>query len=442
MDLFSRQAEELLRRDAPLANRMRPTTLEEFTGQEHILGPGKLLRRAIEGDRLSSVILYGPPGTGKTALANVIAGATKSHFQSLNAVTSGIADIRRVMEDATERLKMHQMRTILFIDEVHRFNKTQQDALLPAVEDGTVIFIGATTENPFFEISRPLISRSRVFRFEPLGDEHISQILHRALEDKERGLGRYETLIDDAAFFHLVKTANGDARSALNAIELAVLTTEPDDSGVRRITLEIAEESIQERALGYDKSGDAHYDVTSAFIKSMRGSDPDATVYWLARMIASGEKPEFIARRIMIHAAEDVGLADPHALLIATAAAWAVNFVGWPEARLILAEAAIYIATAPKSNSCCVAITEATRDLETEHTGEVPLHLRDASYRGAAKLGHGVGYKYPHDFPGNYASQQYLPHVVTGKTYYEPSGNGYERTITERLANLGKSRLE
>lgn len=434
MDLFSRQGDQLLRREAPLAIRMRPTTLEEFVGQEHILGPGKLLRRAIEGDKLSSVNFYGPPGTGKTALANIIAGATKSHFQSLNAVTSGVADIRRVMEDASDRLKMHEARTILFIDEVHRFNKTQQDALLPAVENGTVIFIGATTENPFFEISRPLLSRSRVFRFEPLDDEHISLILRRALEDKERGLGEYEAAVCDDAFSHLVRTANGDARSALNAIELAVLTTEVGEDGVRSITLEIAEESIQERALGYDKSGDAHYDIVSAFIKSMRGSDPDATVYWLARMIASGEKPEFIARRIVIHAAEDVGLANPHALLVAAAAAWAVTFVGWPEARLILAEAAIYVATAPKSNSCYLAIKNAEHDLETERTAEVPRHLRNASYKGAASLGHGKGYKYPHEFPGNYVFQQYLPHILAGKTYYQPSENGYERTIKERLA--------
>lgn len=440
MDLFSRPGDRFLRRQAPLALRMRPATLEEFVGQEHILGPGKLLRRAIEGDRLSSVILYGPPGTGKTALASIIAGITKSHFQSLNAVTSGIADIRRVMEDARDRLKMHETRTILFIDEVHRFNKIQQDALLPAVEDGTVIFIGATTENPFFEISRPLLSRSRVFRFEPLDDEHISLILRRALGNKERGLGEYEVVVDEDAFRHIVGTANGDARSALNAIELAVLTTEADEDGVRHITLEIAEESIQERAQVYDKSGDAHYDIASAFIKSMRGSDPDATVYWLARMIASGEKPEFIARRIMIQAAEDIGLADPHALLVASAAAWAVNFVGWPEAGLILAEAAIYLATAPKSNSCYLAVKNATNDIQTERTGEVPPYLRDASYKGAASLGHGKGYKYPHDFPGNYIFQQYLPYVLEGRTYYEPSENGYERAIKERLAIWKKSR--
>ena len=440
MDLFSHQGDWILRREAPLARRMRPATLEEFVGQEHILGRGKLLRRAIEGDRLSSVVFYGPPGTGKTALANIIAGVTKSHFQSLNAVTSGIADIRRVMEEASDRLKMHETRTILFIDEVHRFNKTQQDALLPAVEDGTVIFIGATTENPFFEVSRPLLSRSRVFRFEPLDDARVSLILRRALEDKSLGLGEYEVVFDEDAFSHLVKTANGDARSALNALELSVLTTEPDECGVRRITLEIAEESIQERALGYDKSGDAHYDIASAFIKSMRGSDPDATAYWLARMVASGEKPEFIARRILIQAAEDVGLADPHALLVAVAAAWAVSFVGWPEAGLILAEAAMYIATAPKSNSCYLAIKKATADLETERTGEVPSHLRDASYKGASTLGHGKGYKYPHEYPGNYIFQQYLPYLLAGKTYYEPSENGYERTIKERLAMWEKGR--
>lgn len=433
MDLFSLQGDRILKRQAPLAYRMRPRTLDEFFGQEHILAEGKLLRRAILGDRLTSVIFYGPPGTGKTALANIIAGITKSHFQALNAVTSGIADIRRVMEDAGDRLKMHGMRTILFIDEVHRFNKTQQDALLPAVEDGTVIFIGATTENPFFEITRPLLSRSRVFKFEPLDDGHISSILRRALEDKERGLGEYNVAFDEGAFSHLVKTANGDARAALNALELAVITTRPDESGIRRITLEIAEESIQQRVLGYDKSGDNHYDVASAFIKSMRGSDPDATAYWLARMIAAGEKPEFIARRILIQAAEDVGLADPQALLVAQAAAWAVNFVGWPEAGLILAEAALYVATAPKSNSCYIALKKAKSDVETERTGEVPPHLRDASYKGASSLGHGKGYKYPHDYPGHYIIQQYLPHTLAGKTYYQPSDSGYEGMIRERL---------
>lgn len=438
--MFSRQAEETLRREAPLAARMRPRTLDEFVGQEHMVGPGKLLRRAIEADRLTSMILYGPPGTGKTTLAMVIAGMTRSHFEQVNAVTAGVADLRRVIAEAEERLGLHGQRTILFIDEVHRFNRSQQDALLPAVENGTVIFIGATTENPFFEVNAPLVSRSRIFRLEPLSDEEIATILRRALEDRERGLGGFSVEVDSEAFDHIVRMANGDARSALNAIELAVLTTPPDSRGVRHITLEVAEDSIQRRALLYDHDGDAHYDTISAFIKSMRGSDPDATVYWLARMAAAGEDPEFIARRIVIQAAEDVGCADPHALLVACAAAWAVKFVGWPEAKLPLAQAAIYVATAPKSNSACVAIGRAMEDVEKERQGSVPTHLRDASYRGAARLGHGAGYKYPHDFPGHFVQQQYLPDELVGRVYYEPSANGYEKHISERLAKWREAR--
>ncbi|MGE5592109.1 MAG: AAA family ATPase [Betaproteobacteria bacterium] len=437
--MFSRQAEETLRRDAPLAARMRPRTLDEFVGQEHMVGPGKLLRRAIEADRLTSMILYGPPGTGKTTLAMVIAGMTRSHFEQINAVTAGVADLRRVIAEAEERLGLHGQRTILFIDEVHRFNRSQQDALLPAVENGTVVFIGATTENPFFEVNAPLVSRSRVFRLEPLTDEEIAIILRRALEDCERGLGGFSVEVDSEAFDHIVRMANGDARSALNAIELAVLTTPPDSRGVRHVTLEVAEDSIQRRALVYDHDGDAHYDTISAFIKSMRGSDPDAAVYWLARMVAAGEDPEFIARRIVVQAAEDVGCADPHALLVACAAAWAVKFVGWPEAKLPLAQAAIYVATAPKSNSACVAIGRAMGDVEKERQGRVPVHLRDASYKGAARLGHGVGYKYPHDFPGHFVQQQYLPDELVGRVYYEPSPNGYERHISERLAKWRKA---
>ncbi|MFZ5923669.1 MAG: AAA family ATPase, partial [Bacillota bacterium] len=440
MDMFSRQAGEVLKREAPLAARMRPRNLDEFVGQEHILGRGKLLRRAIEADRLSSIILYGPPGTGKTTLAMVIASTTKSHFEQMNAVTSGVGDIRRVAAEAAERLGLHGTRTILFIDEVHRFNKAQQDALLPAVENGTVIFIGATTENPFFEVNAPLVSRSRIFRLTPLDDEDIAAIVRRALEDKERGLGRFNVEIETDAFSHIVRMANGDARSALNAIELAVLTTPPDDHGVRRITLEVAEDSIQRRALVYDRDADAHYDTISAFIKSMRGSDPDATVYWLAKMVAAGEDPEFIARRIVIQAAEDVGCADPHALLVAMAAAWAVRFVGWPEAKIPLAEAAIYLACAPKSNSAYLAINRAMEDIENERTGEVPIHLRDASYKGAARLGHGAGYKYPHDFSGHFVPQQYLPDTLAGKVYYEPTSNGYEKQIAERLAGWRKKR--
>ncbi|MDI7247848.1 MAG: AAA family ATPase [Bacillota bacterium] len=433
MDMFSRKAEETLKQDAPLAARMRPRTLDDFVGQEHIVGPGRLLRRAIEADRLSSIILYGPPGTGKTTLAMVIAGTTKSHFEQLNAVTAGVTDIRRVVAEAADRLGMQGTRTILFIDEVHRFNRSQQDALLPSVENGTVIFIGATTENPFFEVNAPLVSRSRVFRLEPLDDEDIAVILRRALGDAERGLGTFSVEVEPEAFDHIVRMANGDARSALNAIELAVLTTPPDELGVRHITLEVAEDSIQRRALVYDRDGDAHYDTISAFIKSMRGSDPDAAAYWLARMVAAGEDPEFIARRIVIQAAEDVGCADPHALLVACAAAWAVRFVGWPEAKLPLAEAAIYVATAPKSNSAYLAIAKAMEDVEKERSGEVPAHLRDASYKGAARLGHGAGYKYPHDFPGHFVPQQYLPDILAGRVYYEPSSNGYEKQIANRL---------
>ncbi|MCR4402210.1 MAG: AAA family ATPase [Firmicutes bacterium] len=432
--MFGREARETLRRDAPLAARMRPRNLDEFVGQDHIIGPGRLLRRAIEADRLASIILYGPPGTGKTTLAMVIANMTRAHFEQVNAVTAGVADIRRVAAEAEQRLGMHGKRTILFIDEVHRFNRSQQDVLLPAVENGIVIFIGATTENPFFEVNAPLVSRSRVFRLEPLTNADIAAILRRALEDSERGLGGLSVEIDDDAFDHIVSMANGDARSALNAIELAVLTTPPDARGVRRITLQVAEDSIQRRALAYDRDGDAHYDTISAFIKSMRGSDPDAAIYWLARMVEAGEDPEFIARRILVQAAEDVGCADPHALLVACAACWAVRFVGWPEAKLPLAQAAIYVATAPKSNAACVAIGRATEDVRKERSGEVPAHLRDASYGSAARLGHGVGYKYPHDFPGHFVTQQYLPDTLLGRVYYEPSSNGYERQIADRLA--------
>ncbi|HHV62888.1 MAG TPA: AAA family ATPase [Firmicutes bacterium] len=422
--------------NAPLAFRMRPRTLDEFVGQEHIVGPGRLLRRAIEADRLSSLIFYGPPGTGKTTLAYIIAGKTRSHFERLNAVTSGVADIRKVIEAAAERLAASKQRTILFIDEIHRFNRAQQDALLPAVEDGTIILIGATTENPFFEVNSPLISRSRIFKLEPLTDEHVAMILRRALDDRERGLGNYRIEIDEDAFRHIVDVANGDARAALNAIELAVITTQPGEGGVRHITLEVAEESIQRRALRYDKQGDNHYDTVSAFIKSMRGSDPDAAVYWLARMIEAGEDPRFIARRLVICASEDVGNADPHALLVATAAAQAVDFVGWPEASIVLAQAVIYVATAPKSNASYLAINAAKKDVEDMRSGDVPVHLRDASYRGAARLGHGKGYKYPHDYPGHHVPQDYLPENLRGKVYYTPSDNGYEIKIKERLERL------
>lgn len=437
MDLFSYGAQHQREKAAPLAARMRPRTLDEFVGQEEIVGEGRLLRRAIQADRLTSMILYGPPGTGKTTLAQIIANSTESGFEMLNAVTSGVKEIREVIQTAQERYNLYQKRTILFVDEIHRFNKSQQDALLPAVEDGTIILIGATTENPYFEVNSPLISRSRIFQLRMLTRAEVISILRRALEDSERGLGTHQATITEEALHHLADVSNGDARVALNALELAVLTTPADENGVIRIDLAVAEESIQRRALNYDKSGDNHYDTISAFIKSMRGSDPDATLYWLAKMIYAGEDPRFIARRIFIHAAEDVGLANPYALLVASAAASAVEYIGMPEARIPLAEAALYIATAPKSNSVVESIDRALETVAKEEVGPVPIHLRDASYPGAGKLGHGKDYKYPHDFPGNYVKQEYLPLQMKGRTWYKPSQNGYERQIQEYLKRLG-----
>ncbi len=422
----------------PLATRMRPKSIEEFVGQEEIVGEGKVLRKAIEEDKLTSVIFYGPPGTGKTTLAKIIAENTRSNFEELNAVTAGIADIREVIKVAREKRMRLGQKTTLFIDEIHRFNKSQQDALLPAVEDGIVILIGATTENPYFEVNAPLVSRSRVYRLHPLTDDEIRIILYRALEDKENGFGALRVEVDKDALEHIVSVSNGDARIALNALETAVFSTSIDDEGTRRVSLTVAEDSIQQRAIRYDKSGDAHYDTVSAFIKSMRGSDPDAALYWLARMIYAGEDPRFIARRLIIHAAEDVGCADPHALLVAVAAAQALEFVGMPEARIPLAEATVYIACAPKSNAVCAGINGAMKDVETKRAGEVPLHLRDSSYRGAKTLGHGTGYKYPHDYPNNFVSQQYLPNNLKGRTYYNPTKNGYEGTIRARIEYWNK----
>lgn len=433
MDLFEYSSAQDEHKRLPLASRMRPTHIDEMIGQEHIIGPGKLLRRAIEADQLTPMIFYGPPGTGKTTLAKVIAGTTKAHFEQINAVTSGVADIRRLTSEAKERLKMYQIKTVLFIDEIHRFNKSQQDALLPFVEDGIVILIGATTESPMFEINSALLSRSRIFRLEPLSSEHIRQILLRALNDEEKGLGGQNIRITDEAMEHIIRVADGDARNALNALELAALTTLPDQSGQIVITLEVAEESIQERVLNYDKDGDQHYDVISAFIKSIRGSDPDAALYWLARMIYAGEDPCFIARRLYVHAAEDIGMADPRALQIAHAAAYAVDFLGMPEARIPLAQATIYLATAPKSNTAIIGIDEALATVKKEQSGQVPLHLRDSHYKGAKELGHGVGYKYPHHYPHGYVAQQYLPDHLQGKQFYKPTEHGYERTIKERL---------
>jgi len=435
MDLFEGARQKQLRKEAPLAVRMRARSLDEFVGQQEIVGKGRLLRRAIEADQLSSAIFYGPPGTGKTTLARVIANTTKAFFAQLNAVISGVADIKEVVKSARDRLGMYNQRTILFVDEIHRFNKSQQDALLPYVEDGTIILIGATTENPYFEVNAPLLSRSRVFRFNTLTGDEIAGLLRQSLDDEERGLGTYHVNLQEEALRHIVDIANGDARSALNALELAVLTTAPDSAGVREITLEVAEESIQKRSVIYDKSGDQHYDVISAFIKSLRGSDPDAALHWLARMIYAGEEPRFIARRLIVHAAEDVGMADPNALVVAMSAAHALEYIGMPEARLPLAEAVIYIATAPKSNAVIKGIDSALEDIEKRKLGPVPIHLRDAHYKGAGKLGHGKGYKYPHLSEGNYVEQQYLPEELNGVKYYQPYESGYEKEINKRIAD-------
>jgi putative ATPase len=434
MDLFSHAQQGEIARQAPLAARMRPRNLAEFIGQDHILGPGKLLRRAIEADQLSSIILWGPPGTGKTTLASVIARSTHAEFASLSAVMAGAKDLREAVERAKERRSLYARRTVLFVDEIHRFNKTQQDALLPFVEDGTLILIGATTENPYFEVIGALVSRSRLFQLLPLKRDALEVILRVAATDPDRGYGGLRLSVSDAAFDHWADLAGGDARVALNALELAVQTTLPDADGIIRIGLDVAQESIQRRALLYDKDGDAHYDTISAFIKSVRGSDPDAAVYWLAKMLYAGEDPEFIARRMIILASEDIGLADPQALLVATAAAQALEWVGLPEARYALSEAVLYLATAPKSNSAG-ALFKALAEVEAQGEIAVPTHLQDAS-RDAKSLGHGQGYKYPHDFPGHHVPQQYLPWALRGRVYYHPGDQGYERTIAERLRLL------
>jgi len=424
-------------RHQPLAARMRPRSLAEYVGQSHILGAGQLLRRAIEADRIQSLIFFGPPGTGKTSLAQIIARQTKSKFERLSGVESNVADMRRVLASAQNRLENTGQPTILFIDEIHRFNKSQQDILLPDVESGVVRLIGATTHNPFFFVNSPLVSRSQIFELRPLSEEELFNLLQRALADAERGLGFMQVRADENALRHLAKIADGDARKALNALEIAALTTEPGADGFVHIDLAAAEQSIQKKAIVYDGDGDAHYDTISAFIKSMRGSDPDAALYWLAKMIEAGEDPRFIARRIVIHAAEDVGLADPMALVLANAAFQAAEFIGWPEARIPIAEATIYIATANKSNSTVVAIDKALEDVRSGRTLAVPEHLRDASYKGAKRLGHGEGYKYAHEYEGHFVPQDYLG---ADKRYYEPTEQGVEKKIKERLDHWRKLR--
>lgn len=432
MDLFTHAMNQQLKNEAPLAARLRPRTLDEYIGQEHILGPGKLLRRAIEADRLfSSIILWGPPGTGKTTLAMVIANQTKSHFETLSAVLAGKADLRKVIDQALERRKLYQRRTVLFVDEVHRWNKAQQDALLPHVENGTVTLIGATTENPYFEVIGALVSRSRVFQLRPLGLEEMKQVLLVALQDEERGYGKRLVRIDDRAMEHLVRVAGGDARNALNALELAVESTPVGEDGVIQIGLEVAQESIQRRAVLYDKDGDAHYDTVSAFIKSVRGSDPDAALYWLAKMLYAGEDPRFILRRLIILAGEDIGLGDPLGLVIAASAAQAFDYIGLPEGIYPIVEATLYLATAPKSNSAG-AYFKAFQIIEQEGVGSVPQHLQDSN-RDARALGHGKGYQYPHNAEEHFLPQQYLPQEVLGTYFYQPSKQGYESQVSERL---------
>lgn len=435
MDLFEYNRQQNIEKESPLASRLRPKTLDEFCGQEHIVGKGRLLYRAIKADRISSVIFYGPPGTGKTTLAKIIANTTKSEFKQLNATTSGVKDIKEIIEEAKDIYGMNNKKTILFIDEIHRFNKSQQDSLLPHVEDGTIILIGATTENPYFEVNKALVSRSIIFELKPLDKDNIKTLIKRALYDSERGLGVYNAEITNEALDFLSDRANGDARTALNAIELAVLTTDKNEKGKIIIDIGIAEECIQKRALNYDKDGDNHYDTISAFIKSMRGSDPDAALYYLAKMIYAGEDPKFIARRIVICASEDVGNADPHALQVAVSAAEAVNFIGMPESRIILAQAVTYIACAPKSNASYIAIDKALEDVKNISIKTVPPHLKDCHYSGSKELGH-TEYKYAHDYEGHYVKQQYLPDELLGKIYYEPSDNGIEKKIKASLNRL------
>ena len=435
MDLFDYMRETTKEKESPLASRLRPTTLDEVVGQQHIIGKDKLLYRAIKADKLSSVIFYGPTGTGKTTLAKVIANTTSAEFTQINATVAGKKDMEEVVNKAKELKGMYQKRTILFIDEIHRFNKGQQDYLLPFVEDGTIILIGATTENPYFEVNGALLSRSSVFELCPLSQEEVETLILRAVQDEKKGMGSYHAVIEEDALHFLADLAGGDARSALNAVELGILTTPRSEDGMIHITLDVASECIQKRVVRYDKTGDNHYDTISAFIKSMRGSDPDAAVYYLAKMLYAGEDIKFIARRIMICASEDVGNADPMALNVAVSAAQAVERIGMPEAQIILSQAVLYVATAPKSNSACNAVFAAMDNVKKYKT-TVPVHLQDAHYKGSAKLGHGIGYKYAHDYPNHYVKQQYLPDEIKDAVFYEASDNGYEQTSKAHMKRI------
>ena len=436
MDLFDYVRQNTMKNESPLASRIRPETLDEVVGQQHIIGKDKLLYRAIQADKISSIIFYGPPGTGKTTLAKVIANTTSADFKQINATVAGKKDMEDVVAQAKNNLGMYGKKTILFVDEIHRFNKGQQDYLLPFVEDGTIVLIGATTENPYFEVNGALISRSIIFELKPLDKEDIKTLIKRAVYDEKKGMGSLHADIDDEALTFLADVANGDARSALNAIELGILTTKPSEDGKVHISLKIAEQCIQKRVLKYDKDGDNHYDTISAFIKSMRGSDPDAAVYYLARMLYAGEDIKFIARRIMICASEDVGNADPQALVVATNACLAIERLGMPEARIVLSQAATYVACAPKSNAAYMAVDKALDVVKNEKTYGVPVHLQDAHYKSAGKLGHGIGYKYAHDYKNHYVKQQYLPDELEGTVFYEPTDNGYEKKIKEHLDKI------
>ena len=433
MDLFDYMRANTMEKESPLASRMRPTTLDEVVGQKHIIGKDKLLYRAIKADKLGSVIFYGPPGTGKTTLAKVIANTTSARFEQINATVAGKKDMEEIVKNAKDSIGMYGQKTILFVDEIHRFNKSQQDYLLPFVEDGTITLIGATTENPYFEVNNALLSRSRIFELKPLEKQDIRELVMRAVYDTEKGMGTYSADITDEAADFLADVANGDARAALNAVELGILTTDKSDDGKIHITIDVAAECIQKRVVRYDHDGDNHYDTISAFIKSMRGSDPDAAVYYLARMLYAGEDVKFIARRIMICASEDVGNADPNALVVAVSAAQAVERIGMPESQIILSQAAAYVATAPKSNAAYMGIAKAMKTVADTRTMPVPAHLQDRHYKGAEKLGHGLGYKYAHDYPNHYVTQQYLPDGMEGMRFYEPSENGYEKKIGEHM---------